>query len=162
MAERSSELDQGREAFARSAWLAAYEGLSAADATAPLAPADLERLGRAAYMIARDDDYVGAFEHAHRAYLDAGDRRAAVLCGFWIGHNLLFRGEGGRAAGWFARAQRMLEGELADCAERGYVLQARMLEHEFLGDFDGAARWPGKSSTSASGSRTGISSPSVR
>lgn len=139
MTDRVSELEHGRAAFARSAWRAAYEALSVADTATPLAPADLERLGGAAYMIGRDDDYVAAFERAHQAYLDAGDTRAAVRCGFWIGHNLLFRGEGGRAAGWFARAQRLLEREPADCAERGYVLQARMLEHEFGGDFQGAA-----------------------
>ncbi|MFN2607117.1 MAG: LuxR C-terminal-related transcriptional regulator [Acidimicrobiales bacterium] len=139
VAKGAGELEQGRDAFSRSAWLGAYEALSVADAIEPLVPADLERLGRAAYMIGRDDDYVAAFERAHQADLDAGDTRAAVRCGFWIGHNLLFRGEGGRAAGWFARAQRLLDGHAADCVERGYVLQAAMLEHEFKGDFHGAA-----------------------
>ena len=136
MAERDSELAQGQDAFTKWAWLRAYEALSVADALAPLAPADLERLGRSAYMIGRDEDYVRAFERAHQAYVEVGDTPAAVRCSFWIGHNLLFRGEAGRAAGWFARGQRLLEREPADCVERGYVLQARMLEHEFAGDFD--------------------------
>lgn len=138
MAESDHELERGRDAYTKWAWLRAYEALSVADAMAPLAPADLERLGRSAYMIGRDDDYIGAFERAHQAYLQADDTRAAVRCSFWIGHNLLFRGEAGRAAGWFARGQRLLEREPADCVERGYVLQARMLEHEFTGDFDGS------------------------
>lgn len=136
MAERDRELKRGRDAFTRWAWLRAYEALSAADEIAPLAPADLEYLGRSAYMIGRDDDYVAALERAHQAYLDVKETRAAVRCSFWIGHNLLFRGEAARAAGWFARAQRLLEQEPVDCAEWGYVLQARMLEHEFSGDFD--------------------------
>jgi len=139
MAERDGELERGRDAFTCWAWLRAYEALSVADEIAPLAPADLELLGRSAYMIGRDEDYVGAFERAHQAYLDVEDTRAAVRCSFWIGHNLLFRGEAARAAGWFARAQRLLEQEPADCVEWGYVLQARMLEHEFTGDFDGAS-----------------------
>jgi len=137
--ESDRELERGRDAYTEWAWLRAFEALSVADAMTPLAPADLERLGRSAYMIGRDDDYVGAFQRAHQAYLEADDARAAVRCSFWIGHNLLFRGEAVRAAGWFARGQRLLEREPADCVERGYVLQARMLEHEFTGDFDGAA-----------------------
>jgi DNA-binding NarL/FixJ family response regulator len=139
MAERDHELERGRDAFTRGAWLGAYEALWVADEIAPLAPADLERLGRSAYMIGRDDDYVAAFERAHQAYLDVEDARAAVRCSFWIGHSLLFRGEAARAAGWFARAQRLLEQVPADCVEWGYVLQARMLEHEFTGDFDRAS-----------------------
>ncbi|HEX8769627.1 MAG TPA: LuxR C-terminal-related transcriptional regulator [Acidimicrobiales bacterium] len=139
MAEPDRELERGRDAFTRGAWLGAFEALSVAVVFAPLAPADLERLGRSAYMIGRDDDYVAAFERAHQAYLDVEDGRAAVRCSFWIGHNLLFRGESARAAGWFARAQRLLEQEPADCVERGYVLQARMLEHEVSGNFDGAS-----------------------
>jgi DNA-binding NarL/FixJ family response regulator len=136
MAERDRQLERGREAFTRWAWLRSYEALAVADQIAPLAPADLERLGRSAYMIGRDDDYVAAFERAHQAYLEIEDARAAVRCGFWIGHNLVFRGEAARAAGWFARAQRLLEQEPADCVEWGYVLVPRMLEHEFTGEFD--------------------------
>lgn len=138
MTERDRELERGRDAFTQRAWHRAYDALSAADGMAPLAPADLELLGRSAYMIGRDDHYVTAFERAHQTYLDAGHPRAAARCSFWIGHNLLFRGEAGRAAGWFARAQRLLERDPDPCVEWGYVLQARMLEHEFAGDFDRA------------------------
>ena len=136
MAERDRELERGRDAYTRRAWLRSYEAFSVADQIAPLAPTDVERLGRSAYMIGRDDDYVAAFERANHAYLDVGDARAAVRCSFWIGHNLLFRGEAAPAAGWFARAQRLLEQESADCVEWGYVLLARMLEHEFTGEFE--------------------------
>lgn len=138
MTERNRELERGRDAYTHRAWRRAYDALSAADAMAPLAPADLELLGRSAYMIGRDDHYVTAFERAHQTYLDSDHTRAAARCSFWIGHNLLFRGEAGRAAGWFARAQRLLEREPGHCVEWGYVLQARMLEHEFTGDFDRA------------------------
>lgn len=138
MAEWDRKLERGRDAYTKWAWLRAYEALSVADVLAPLPPADLERLGRSAYMIGRDDDYIGAFERAYQGYLEVDDTRAAVRCSFWIGHNLLFRGEAGRAGGWFTRGQRLLEREPADCVERGYVLQARMLELEFTGDFDGS------------------------
>ena len=138
MAEESSQLQQGREAFARRAWRAAYDALSAAQADASLAPADLELLGRAAYMVGQDDDYAAALERAHHAYLEEGRVDPAVRCCFWIGHNLLFRGEGERAGGWFARAGRLLERQPAESPARGYLLQAQLLEHEFSGNFDGA------------------------
>lgn len=139
MVERKGEgeLERGRAAFVESEWLGAFEALSKADSTTRLTTDDLVRLGQSAYMLGRDDDYVAAFERAHRAYLDDDAPRPAARCAFWIGHNLLFRGEAGRAAGWFARAERLLEPEHDECVERGYVLQSTMLEHEFRGDFEG-------------------------
>jgi hypothetical protein len=76
--EWERQLTLGRDAFAGSAWRRAYEALAAADALAPLHPRDLERLGRSAYMIGRDDDYVSALERAHQAYLAAQEVRAAA------------------------------------------------------------------------------------
>jgi DNA-binding NarL/FixJ family response regulator len=138
VAERDGELQRGRDAFARSAWRAAFAALSAADAASPLTPADLELLGRSAYMIGRDDEYVAALERAHHAYLNEGRPGHAVVCCFWIGHNLLFRGDAERGMGWFARGQRLLDPDAPPGVESGYLLQARMLECEFSGDFDGA------------------------
>ena len=77
----------------------AYGALTAADEAAGLGAEDLELLARAAYMLGRDDDYVGGLERAHRAHLDAGEALRAVRCAFWIGHNMLFRGETVRARG---------------------------------------------------------------
>jgi DNA-binding NarL/FixJ family response regulator len=87
-------------------------------------------------MLGRDDDYVGGLERAHHSYLESGEPLLAVRCAWWIGHNLMFRGEAGPARGWFARAQRLLDGEQSDCVERGYVLIAALLEHIFAGDHD--------------------------
>jgi ATP/maltotriose-dependent transcriptional regulator MalT len=44
----------------------------------------------------------------------------------------LFRGESGRAGGWFARAERVVESEAAACAERGYLLLPAV-EHAIRG-----------------------------
>ena len=85
--------------------------LSLADQTTPLETEDLELLAMSAYLIGRDDDYLSALERAHQAYLDAGEGVRAVRCAFWLGMRLFFRGETGRATGWFARAQRLLERE---------------------------------------------------
>jgi tetratricopeptide (TPR) repeat protein len=130
------ELERGRESYAAWAWLDAFESLSSGDRAAPLAAADLELLARSAYMLGRDDDYVGGLERAHHLYLDGGDVAPAVRCAFWVGHNLLFRGERARATGWFGRAQRLLEREGQDCVERGYLLIPVYLEQMGSGDYE--------------------------
>jgi DNA-binding CsgD family transcriptional regulator len=128
-------LEHGRAAYAERRWLDAHGSLTAAE---PLAAEDLERLGTAAYMLGRDDEYVEALERAHRAYLSRGDELRAARCAFWIGVNLGIRGELGRASGWAARARRLIERVGRDCAERGFLALQRMLEHEAAGDYDGA------------------------
>jgi DNA-binding CsgD family transcriptional regulator/tetratricopeptide (TPR) repeat protein len=138
MAHAADELERGRESYARRAWTDAYEALSRADRAAPLGAEDLELLARSAYMLGRDDDYRGALERAYHAYLNAGDSPRASRCAWWVGHNLLFRGEAAPARGWFARGQRLLEGEERDCVERGYVLIPVLLQHVFSGDYEAA------------------------
>ena len=96
------ELERGRKCYERRAWADAYESLSRADQAAPLGGEDLELLAMAAYLIGRDDDYLQALDRAHHAHLDAGERLRAVRCAFWLGFVFLFRGETGRATGWFA------------------------------------------------------------
>jgi hypothetical protein len=61
--------ERGRVAYAKGAWSDAFESLSGADRAAPLDAGDLELLARAAYMLGRDDDYVGGLERAHHAKL---------------------------------------------------------------------------------------------
>jgi len=134
--EAVTELNRGRESYANGAWLAAFEALSAADRASPLAARDLELLARAAYMLGRDEHYVSGLERAHHACLEAGDVPRAVNCAFWIGHNLLFRGERARATGWFARAQRTLERAERDCVERGYLMIPAWLEQMGRGDYE--------------------------
>jgi DNA-binding NarL/FixJ family response regulator len=132
--DAAAELERGRESYAEGAWLDAFEALSAADREAPLAPEDLELLARAAYMLGRDEDYVGGLERAHHAYRDSGDPLPAVRCAFWIGHNRLFRDDDVQASGWFARAGRLLEGVDEDCVERGYLLIPVWLKQIASGD----------------------------
>ena len=120
-------LERGRASYAKRAWLDAYELLSRADEDELLAPEDLELLARSAYMLGRDDDYVRGLERAHHGHLDAGEVPSAARCTWWIGHNLLMRGEPARAAGWFGRGDRLLDREGRDCVERGYLLLPLLL-----------------------------------
>ena len=62
----------------------------------------------------------------------------AVRCAFWLGFRLLMRGEIGRANGWFARAQRLLERDTHECAERGYLLLPKVEQHLEAGDYEAA------------------------
>jgi hypothetical protein len=131
-------LERGRASYARGAWPDAYELLSRADEEDLLEPDDLELLAGSAYMLGRDDDYVRALERAHHGHLHAGDVPSAARCTWWIGLNLLMRGETARANGWFGRGDRLLEREAHECVARGYLLLAVMLDAFARGDAETA------------------------
>lgn len=133
------ELERGRALYVGRAWTDAYESLSRADGAGSLGAEDLVLLATSAFMLGRDDVYLGVLERAHHAYLDARDVPRAVRCAFWIGMNLVLRGELGPGSGWLGRAQRLLERETTDCVERGYLLMPRVFQLEAAGDFAGAA-----------------------
>jgi DNA-binding CsgD family transcriptional regulator len=138
-ARSSGQLERGRRSYAARAWGDAYELLSRADQAVPLGAEDLELLATSAYMLGRDDEWMSVLERAHHVYVDAGEARRAASCAGWIGTNLALRGEVGRATGWFARAQRLLESYGRDCPERGWMLLPAMFQHEAGGDFAAAA-----------------------
>ncbi|WP_406404658.1 LuxR C-terminal-related transcriptional regulator [Streptomyces sp. NBC_00879] len=129
-------LEQGRACAQREAWLEAYDALSLARAAREPGAADLETLARAAYMLGRDEEYVAALEAAHRAHLEAGRAPAAARAAFWIGHSLLFRGQGARAAGWFDLGRRLVDESGEDCVERGYLLIPLWLRQMGRGDWE--------------------------
>jgi DNA-binding NarL/FixJ family response regulator len=114
----------GREAFARGAWGTAYAQLSAADAEAPLAPNDVERLAVAARLVERDAEGIALLERAHGELLADGDTEGAARTAFWLGFQLLFAGEGARSAGWLARAARLLDDAGRESVVRGYLRMA--------------------------------------
>jgi DNA-binding NarL/FixJ family response regulator len=141
--DRIDELEQARGAYARRAWLEAYEALTAAEERSALAAQDVDLLATCAFMLGRDDECAAWLERGHRRYLDGGDTIAAVRCAVWIGLNLASRGQLGPATGWLGRAQRLLEHE-AECAEHGYLLLPVMFQHEAAGDFAAAAAVAGE------------------
>ena len=94
-------------------------------------------------MLGRDEEYVEAWS-GPTAHLDAGDELRAARCAFWLGLDLMLRGETGRATGWMARAQRLVEREERDCVERGYLLIPAMFRHEAAGDLEAAAATRGR------------------
>ena len=141
-------LDRGRQAYAELAWAEAYEALAGADQEQALAADDLVLLSVAAFMLGRENEWFQILERASHAYAEAGDRRPAARCSFWIGMQLALRGEMGPASGWLGRAHRLLEGE-GECAERGYLLMPVAFQHEAEGDYEGAV------ATAAAAAETG-------
>lgn len=138
MAQRVHDLQQGREAYGRRAWLDAFEALSRADETEPLGPGDLTLLATSATMAGRNEAHAAAMERAHRAFLNAGDALAAAKCAIWLGMSLAVDGEQGPAAGWFGRARRLVERDGRDCVERGYLFIPAGYRAHGAGDFDEA------------------------
>jgi DNA-binding CsgD family transcriptional regulator len=138
LVDAAGELARGRESFTGRAWMDAYKSLSHADQEAPLGAGDLELLATSASMIGRDDDCLDSLERAYRVHLEAGEALRAVRCAFWVGINLLLRGETARGTGWLGRAQRLVEREANDCVERGYLLVPVMLRYEAMGDWEAA------------------------
>ncbi|MGH3074367.1 MAG: LuxR C-terminal-related transcriptional regulator [Gaiellales bacterium] len=135
---RREHLEQGREAYARRAWADAYAALSQADVVEQLGVDDLELLATSASMTGRVDDHLTLLERIHHMHLDSGDRIPAVRAAFWAGMTLATRGEPGPAGGWFARAQRLVEREEQDCAERGYLLVPFAYQQMAAGEYDEA------------------------
>jgi DNA-binding CsgD family transcriptional regulator len=132
------DLERGRACYERRKWAEAYRSLVLADQAVPLSGEDLELLAMSAYLIARDDDYLGALERAFHARLGTGERARAARCAFWLGLRLLFRGEPGRATGWLGRARRLVEREARACVEEGYLLLPVAERHLDAGDCDAA------------------------
>jgi len=101
-------------------WALAHQAFAEADRVAQLPVEDLERMASVAYLVGEDDQHGALLERAHAAHRERGNDVAAARCAFWIALMQLFRGEAGHAAGWLARAQRLL-GE-RDCVEQGYLM----------------------------------------
>ena len=126
----SGALERGREAFERRTWGPAFDELRFSDAKGSLTPEDLERFGEAARWSRHFDEMLDIFERAAAAYESVGDRRSAarVAVKLTIEHHA--RHGDALAAGWLARAQRLLEGE-PTCREQGLVLMC-MAQGMFL------------------------------
>jgi ATP/maltotriose-dependent transcriptional regulator MalT len=130
-------LQQGRDAYRRRAWGEAFTVLEGLDRDEPLAADDLWLLATSAFLIGRIDDFLALMERTHLAFLDEGDPASAIRCAFWLGGQLAERGDRGRAGGWFARAQRLLDGR-GEGAEHGYLLMPKGQRQLGDGDHDDA------------------------
>src|SRR5262245_6518153 len=132
-------LESGRAAFERGAWSDAFRLLSAADAQAPLDAADLERLARAAYLIGEDAACLQVLTRAHAGFLECGDPVHAAGTAIWVAFTLSDKSrQRAQAAGWLARAQRLLDDVKEPCVEQGWLLCGSARQHVAAGDLAAA------------------------
>jgi DNA-binding CsgD family transcriptional regulator len=134
------ELERGREAYAKRAWLDAYESLSRADAASRLEAADLELLATSAALVGERDAHHSLLERLHKLRLDAGEPEAAAKAAVLLGMNLVVAGEVGPAMGWFRRAERLIEYVGEDSVVPGYLLVPVAAQRMASADAEGAHR----------------------
>jgi len=130
-------LEQARASFAERSWQDAYRQFATADVATPLELDDLESLALAAYLSGRDEESTRVWTRAHHEAVRRDDPLRAVRSAAAIGAGLLFRGETAPAMGWFARAERVLEG-CDDCAEQGWLLTWNAFVRMWSGDVEEA------------------------
>lgn len=119
------DLEPGRAAFRRHAWRTAVARLRSADGEAPLAGVDLELLATAAFLAGDDPGSDEAWSRAYHHYRQHDQPLPAARAAFWLGFGLLNRGEVAQANGWLARVEELVQGQAADCVERGYLILPR-------------------------------------
>lgn len=130
------DLGAAREAYRRKAWADAHRLFRAADAEAPLAPADLELYAWSATLLGRDGEFIQILERLYQDHVTRGEDLRAARYAFWAGHRLAILGETSRAGGWLARAGRLAKDK--DCVERGYLLLPVVRRHQQGGDLQAA------------------------
>jgi DNA-binding CsgD family transcriptional regulator len=138
MGEATDDLRRGRSAYAQNAWRDAYASLAAADRQAGLEVDDLELLAMSALLSGKMSEGQAAMERIHQAHLERGKPLDAARFAVFLGMNLAMAGEVGAAGGWFGRAQRLVERENVDCAERGYLLLPIIFRHNSVGEYESA------------------------
>jgi class 3 adenylate cyclase len=130
-------LQEGRTAFERHAWRAAYEGFRTADAESPLDAPDLERLGEAAWWLGRLDDVIGGLERAYASYQSNGLRRDAARTALRLAAEVGHRQEHAVASGWLRRAERLLANE-PESVEHALLSRAHSNDALDRSDYDSA------------------------
>lgn len=131
-------LERARACYAGRAWADAFALLSQADAREPLAGEPLELLCWSATLSGHDEEMVAALERLYQLHLDTGEDLPAARVAFLLGFCLFGMGEPGRAGGWLARAQRLVEGAGRACAEQGYLMLPLAAQHLGAGDYAAA------------------------
>jgi DNA-binding CsgD family transcriptional regulator len=136
--EVAVELERGREAYAQSRWLDAFEALSLADERQSLDAADLELFASAAALVGRVDVQQAALERVHRLHVEAARFEPAAKAAVTLGMTLAVAGEVGPAMGWFGRAERLIDQAGEDSIVYGYLQLPVVFQRLATSDLDGA------------------------
>src|SRR5215218_1534558 len=122
-------------------WPRAFDLLVQADREGVLTVADLPLLGEVAYAAGHLDATIEAWERAHAACLQAGDRDAAAGAAVRVAMHLLFdTALMAPVRGWLARADGLLEGR-SGSPVHAWLGAVRAYERMLSGDLTGAWPW---------------------
>ena len=134
-------VERARDATARGDWQEAFDLLMEADADGLLAPTELPVLGEVAYAAGHLDVTIEAWERAHAACMQAGDRVAAAGAAVRVAMHLLFdTALMAPVRGWLARAEGLLEGQ-GETPAHAWFAVVRTYERMLTGDVPEARQW---------------------
>ena len=130
-----SPLQAGRAAIDKHAWREALDLLTKVDKAEGLAPDDLMGLGEAAWWQGQLEESIGAKERAYTGYSEMGDRPKAAICALLIAQDYSAKLAPAIGAGWFSRAERLLENE-PESAAHGFLAFMNSMGAQVAGDLD--------------------------
>jgi class 3 adenylate cyclase len=136
MSQLIDSLEDARAAADRQAWRSAYAAYAEVDAQA-LTAGDLESYGEAAWWSGKLDEAIAHRERAYAAYTADGDALGAARMALTVSWDHNGRGSFAIAGGWFANAQRLLEG-LPEAPEHARLALVQALTALFGGELDEA------------------------
>jgi class 3 adenylate cyclase len=132
MAQAVDVLDSARTAAARHAWREAYDAYSSADKK-DLTPEDLERFAEAAWWMGKLEQAINLRERAYAGFAGAGERLEAARLALVLSWDHSGRGAFSVAQGWFATAERLLNGQ-PESSVNGVLALTRGIDMMFAGE----------------------------
>lgn len=118
------ELDAGLHALEQARWEEARACFEAVLESGESAQA-LEGLGLAQWFLGDVAEGIASRERASELYAREGRCDDAARTAVWVSHQHFVGGRTSAARGWLSRAERVLEGVVADCAGHGWVAVER-------------------------------------
>ena len=116
-------VDVARKAAQRHSWRETYEAYSGSDDSG-LTPDDLEQFADAAWWTGKINEAIGLRERSYAGFSAAGDKLGAARLALALSWDHLNRGAFAVSRGWFANAERLLDG-LQEAAEHGVLALSR-------------------------------------
>jgi class 3 adenylate cyclase len=137
-------LEAARDAATRHAWREAYDAYSAVDAN-EVTPPDAEQFAEAAWWTGKLDEAIRLRERSYAGYTAAGEKLPAARVALTLSWDQSGRGAFAVSQGWFASAERLLDGQ-PESFEHGYLTLTRAVNALFaegelssaVADFDRA------------------------
>ena len=133
----SIAVEVARNAAERHSWREAYDAYTGSDDSG-LTPDDQEQFADAAWWTGKIDEAIGLRERSYAGFSAAGDRLGAARLALTLSWDHLNRGAFAVSRGWFANAERLLEGQ-PEAREHGFLALSRGITTLFAeGNIDDA------------------------